>query len=305
MEKIERQISIESLKSRKKGLLYNTLTATTINLPILVTNNVDDMGIFSNIEFIEYREGSVNYSILNDKLEILFPNETFGFQNNQFIAIDTDGYEYFVRDINLILSDYFENGTLISGQTESRKSEVRSYQQGNPFSIGYITDNGVYVNYDNTLITFKNKVLSVNPLIYVIDGNDDLNLGTNLQNGGFIFIEDENLINSILKPRKFLLDSESRNNFNVIDQTLDTTLVDELSIIKYKSEGFNETNVVLSALTKEDIYYGLVDTPKINHDVFIRRGESKPIEMHFRFSEIKSLDHLSKYGNGFFKINKL
>jgi len=302
MEKVTKQINLESLRSRKKGLKYNTLTATTINIPILLDNNVDDMGIFSNVEFIPYINGVVDYSVLNDKLSILFSGETFEFQVNPFVAIDSSGYEYFIRDVNKLLDEYFISGYLISGQTESRKSEVRSYEMGNPFSIGYITDNGVYVNYDNNNITFVNKVLSVNPLIYVIDGGDDLNLGTDLQNGGFIFIENQALINPLLINNSFLFNDDNKQS---ITNELDVTLVNDLTIIKYKNEGFNETNSTLSALTKDEMYYGLIHNPKINNDVFINRGITQPIEMHFRFNEIKSLNHLERYGNGFFNINKL
>jgi hypothetical protein len=302
MEKVTKQINLESLRSRKIGLKYTTLTATTINIPILLDNNVDDMGIFSNVEFIPYINGVVDYSVLNDKLSILFSGETFEFQVNPFVAIDSSGYEYFIRDVNKLLDEYFISGYLISGQTESRKSEVRSYEMGNPFSIGYITDNGVYVNYDNNNITFVNKVLSVNPLIYVIDGGDDLNLGTDLQNGGFIFIENQALINPLLINNSFLFNGDNKES---ITNELDVTLVNDLTIIKYKNEGFNETNSTLSALTKDEMYYGLIHNPKINNDVFINRGITQPIEMHFRFNEIKSLNHLERYGNGFFNINKL
>lgn len=302
MEIINKKINLENLRSRVKGVTYNTLTASTINIPILITNSVDDMGVFSDVEFVPYINGVVDYTILNDKLSILFSGQTFDFQTSPFVAINSLEYEYFVRDINKILDDYFNDGYLISGQTESRKSEVRSYELGNQFSIGYITDNGVYINYDTNNINYVNKVLSVNPLIYVIDGNDDLNLGSDLQNGGFIFIENQALINSSLINNSFLLNGD---NGESLTNDLDVTLTNDLTIIKYKNEGFNNTNSSLNALAKEEMYYGLITKPKINNDVFINRGITQPIEMHFRFNEIKSLDHLERYGNGFFNINKL
>jgi hypothetical protein len=71
------------------------------------------------------------------------------------------------------------------------------------------------------------------------------------------------------------------------------------------SEGWNETNTSLSALTKEEYLFGIISVPEIQNDVFIDRGKTTVFEKHLKLSGIKNINELVRYGNGYFNINRL
>jgi hypothetical protein len=60
----------------------------------------------------------------------------------------------------------------------------------------------------------------------------------------------------------------------------------------------------LSALTKEEYLFGIISPPEVQSDVFIDRGATSVLDMHLRLSEIGNISELTRYGNGFYKLNK-
>jgi hypothetical protein len=54
------------------------------------------------------------------------------------------------------------------------------------------------------------------------------------------------------------------------------------------------------------LYYliGVINPPKINIDVFIDRGSNLSFDRHVKLGEIKSLNDLESYGNGYYKIKE-
>ena len=57
--------------------------------------------------------------------------------------------------------------------------------------------------------------------------------------------------------------------------------------------GINNNNVVLSALTKQEEYSGIVFKPEVESEVFIYRGVENIFEKHAMLSEIKTTDRCS------------
>jgi hypothetical protein len=84
----------------------------------------------------------------------------------------------------------------------------------------------------------------------------------------------------------------------------DTSIRIPLTNFRYIGEGQNETNVSLSALTKEEYLFGIISPPEVKNDVFIDRGVTSVMDIHLRLSEIKNLGQLSRYGNGFYNLTK-
>ena len=70
----------------------------------------------------------------------------------------------------------------------------------------------------------------------------------------------------------------------------------------YNSEGFNKTNVDLSATTKEEYLFGITSSPTVVNDLFIDRGRNAVIQSHMQLGEIKNMTDLINYGNGFYNL---
>ena len=61
----------------------------------------------------------------------------------------------------------------------------------------------------------------------------------------------------------------------------------------------------LSAITKEEYLFGIISQPEVRSDVFIDRTITSITDLHLRLSEIRNLDSLIRYGNGFYNITKI
>ena len=79
---------------------------------------------------------------------------------------------------------------------------------------------------------------------------------------------------------------------------------DGSSIITYTAKGLNEDNATNLPSFKNEELLGVIGKPKVEVDVFIDRGINNSFDKHIKISEIKTLEALEKYGNGFFKIKE-
>jgi hypothetical protein len=161
---------------------------------------------------------------------------------------------------------------VITATTDSRLEDVRSYSAINPFRTNFDVNAETYENYEGLIVNGVDRIQSMGePKIYVLDTPNDFNLGTNNQISGLQFKE--------------------------YSGKTKTTL-------RYIGEGFNKTNISLSAITKEEYLFGIISPPEVENDVFIDRGITTVMDMHLRLSEIKNLKGLESYGNGYYKLNK-
>ena len=276
MEVIKRKILLENSIDRTNPATWGTLTATTFYINIMLTQNIDDMGLFTDMTYIPLGDSSGNppdYTILIDKLNA--SGYTFNFMTGATVTA-----------LSKIASDYYVFGNLpLTGATDSKIEDVRSYDTAQPFKVGFNTGAEVYINYSGGSINGVNRVTSISdPRIYVFDTLDNPNIGTNNQIYGSQY-----------------LDYSGETRQVLIDGVLTTI---PLTTFRYIGEGWNETNVSLSASTKEEYLFGIISPPEVQSDVFIDRGITTVMDKHLKMSEIKSLDALSSYGNGFYKLNK-
>lgn len=291
MEILKRKILLEnSIDRTYQSPNWGTVTASTFYINVFLTQNIDDMGLFTDIDFVPNKKGvktPPDYSILIDKLSA--SGITFPFMQYPTSPIMTGmtGTTKIVNRIpSSIESDYYNFGNLlISGSTDSKIDDVRSYNRLNPYRISFNTSEEVYDNYNNVNVNSVSRIKSMgNPRIYVFDTIVDTNLGTPNQIYGLQYHDYSGI------TRTFDVNSES--------------VTIPLTNFYYKGEGWNNTNTSLSALTKEEYLFGIISPPEVQSDVFIDRGKTTVMDMHLRLSEIKSLDELVRYGNGFYKINK-
>jgi hypothetical protein len=169
--------------------------------------------------------------------------------------------------------------------TDSKIEDVRSYAKDNPFRILFDTKTDSYINYKGDTINGVDRIKEKGePTIYVFDTPNDSNLGTSNQVSGIQYLDYTGFVRTI----------KTEYGVNKINRT----------DFRYLSEGWNETNTSLSALTKEEYLFGIISPPEVESDVFIDRGATNVSDLHLRLSEIKNLDQLSRYGNRLYKINK-
>ena len=69
------------------------------------------------------------------------------------------------------------------------------------------------------------------------------------------------------------------------------------------SSGLTANDIVVSAITKDEILLDFVMDPEIQSDVYVERGKYSAVEGLQRLGEVDNLGDLIRYGYGYFKIN--
>lgn len=285
MDILKRTISLEDAISRNSDTTYGLMTASTFHINIMLTQKIDNMGLFTDIDYLNLEP---DYSILINKLNNLQISFPFMDDLNPPSIILT-GFTSHLRLDNLNVSDWYKYGDKITGTTQSRLTELRSYNKVNRFIPNFNINTQTYINYDNQIVNGVDRIISfttANTATYVFDANDDLNIGTDLQITGL----------------KFSDNKSQPNNINTFDRD-DASKV--LSSIEFIGEGWNNTNTSLSALTKEEYLLGIINEPEIFSDVFIDRGNTSVMELHLKLAEVESVQHLENFGNGFYNLVKI
>lgn len=292
MEVIKRKILLESSTDRSfDSPTWGVMTATTFYLDIILTQNIDDMGLFTDMSFISASTASISqpdYTLLYDKLiqsGITFP---FMLSISPSPMTGITGFNRFeLRLPENSESDYYNIGnSTITGSTDSKIEDLKSYNTLNPYQVGFDMEKNVYYDYNNTTITGHSRVLTLlDPKTYVFDTIIDGNEGTTNQVYGIGYKDYSGKSRSVIVNGK-------------------NTIV-PLSNFNYKGQGWNETDVSLSAITKEEYLFGIISPPEIQSDVFIDRGITTVMDKHLRMSEIKNIGQLSRYGNGFYNLTKV
>lgn len=263
MELIKRKILLEDSTDRNyNSPTWGMLTATTFYVNVFLTENIDDMGLFTDLEYTP-SVTATTYTALSstDLVSLRLQNTT-----------EADYYNY--------------QNVVITGTTDSKIDDVRSYSASTPFIVGFDIESETYIDYLGTSISGVSRVTSLGePNIYVFGAENDNNIGTNNQTSGILY-----------------KDYSGRTQTVIIDGQ--PTII-PLTEFRYIGQGYNQTNVSLSALTKEEYLFGIISTPEVKNDVFIDRGVTSVMDMHLRMSEIKNLGELIRYGNGFYTIRRI
>lgn len=290
MDIIKRKILLENSIDRTNTKTWGALTATTFYLNIMLTQNVDDMGLFVDSDFVkkDVANTPVDYSPLISKLNSLGYSFPFmlGAQPQQTNYLANKTEKYTLRFPTKSEINYYNFGnTSITGSTDSKLEDVRSYAKDNPFRILFDTKTESYINYKGDLIDGVDRIkMKGEPTVYVFDAPNDSTLGTNNQISGLQY-----------------------KDYSGVTRTVNTEFGNENILrtdFRFITEGWNETNTSLSALTKEEYLFGIISQPEVESDVFIDRGTTSVSDLHLRLSEIKNLDQLSRYGNKLYKINR-
>jgi hypothetical protein len=291
MEVFKRKILLEnSIDRTNYSKNWGSLTADTFFINVFLTQNVDDMGLFTDIEYFSADTANpapVDYTILINKLSQ--SGITFPFMANSPVY-PTSGLtktdELTLRLPSKQESDYYNyQFSYITGSTDSKIDELKSYDGENIYQPGFNINAESYINYIGSLIDGVSRITQYGVISkYVFDAENDLAIGTDSQNSGFLFTDYSGVNRTVVV-----------NGQNTLIPRTD---------FRYIGEGRNETNTSLSAITKEEYLFGIISKPEVKNDVFIDRGATSVMDYHLRLSEIKNLEGLTKYDNGFYNIVK-
>lgn len=273
MELIKRTILLEdSIDRADYSQTYGQITATSFYVNVMLTQNVDDMGMFTDIIYLPDFSGQstpVNYTVLIDKLQA--SGITFPFMVGilpPITPIDKD-----TRYVGATISDFYSIGGIITGQTDSRIEDVKTYKDNEKYIQNFDVESEIYVNFSGATVDGVSRVTMIgDPMVYVFSSDkNDQNIGQSGQTDGLLFKD--------------------------FSGTGITTMT-------YRSQGWNQTNISLSAITKEEYLFGIISKPEVKSDVFIDRGITPVFERHLKLSEVRSLEELQRYGKNYFNVTK-
>jgi hypothetical protein len=184
-----------------------------------------------------------------------------------------------------ITSQYYRFGNIEQYVSDSKLEVVRTYDDNNRYIEGFDIKRENYINFEGESIIGVDRVINVNgqEIVYTVDAKRDLTLGTEEQSTGILYTD--NPVSGVTIPNEF--DSDITN-----------------TLVQYRAEGWNETNISTDPQIQEEYLLGIISQPEIESDVFIDRTDFSVLDRHLRLSEVESLDHLIRYGNGYYKINR-
>jgi len=184
-----------------------------------------------------------------------------------------------------VISDWYKQGNTVVYASDSKLNEVKSYDKNEQYKIDFDMKKESYSNFESTTIIGVDRVTNIDndAITYVLDTKRDNLLGTTGQTTGTLYTDNT--------PDNLFLPAELDNN---ITKTR----------VQYESEGWNRTNASLTPQIQEEYLLGIISQPEVKSDVFIDRSTFSVLDKHLRLSEIESLDHLTRYGNGFYNINR-
>lgn len=328
---IKRKILIESLRSRKDDYTYGTITADTIYLTVFFTQNIYDLGIFTDVMYLDkaWENQASNGVVPNENNHLIKNLLCSNFNGSLYLTnkLVPDGTvmpmfpfmtgataeilfssSAFTDDLRLsgrTVDYYYDNPHIVTGFTNSKLGEYKTYKRGELFKGGYNLDKYTYTNYAGQEVVGIKRITNPiglvnfeNEIVTYVDGADvnDQNIGTLQQNDGIVYMTYPHSGSSIITQFYNVQNLARLLNPNE-PINVDTTF-------SFNALGCYSGNTSLSALVKDEIFLGIVSPPEVQSDVEIDRGAINAIERHLRLSEVESVDHLSKYGNGFYNIIK-
>jgi len=186
------------------------------------------------------------------------------------------------------VDDWFFSGGFVSGFTNDKLNVVRSYDAADLYNPAVINNNDNYDNYLGIFISGATKVVDdTNPIIYAVDAESEdpffQLIGTDAQTTGI----------------RYKTYSDETYGLVSFDGQVESKPKTEF---RFVGEGWNATNVDLMAYTRREYLMGIVSPPEVQSDVFIDRGATTVLEDHLILGEIRGLDALQDYRNGYFKF---
>lgn len=171
---------------------------------------------------------------------------------------------------------------LITGTTSHKLDLIKTYNPTTPYVIGtngvtalYTDSEGIdIVEYTINNIQYKTRLVSN---IYSVEKPKG--------------VTSVNLNNPINSTKSYVPGTENKK----IDKEYPTTF-------RLVTTGLTEENYFVF---KDEVKMGVVFPPKVYEDVFIERKPMTIFESQARLSNIRNLEELEEYNNGYYNITKI
>ena len=263
------------------------LTANLVIINILITQTFDDIGIFTDAvenwipgkiyyfgETVLYGDSSYRCHVESSNSKIFNPDEW----ESNFLEIFTVDYNVPITDENggLILTGVKNiSGSTITFTGESKIDNFRRFSKTT-------NDKDLYNPILNSSFTQEIKD---------VYGNISKLISQNTNYSG----TKQNLYEYVIGATKGDLENTGIHYKDIANG---------ISQITYFTSGLTQENSIIAPIIKKEYLLGVADEPKINIDVFIDRGINSTFDKNLKLGDIRTLDDLTNYGNGYFKIKE-
>ena len=231
----------------------------TIDVDLFITQNVDDMGIFTDKSFV----------FTGDTLTVKPP----GYNSFEYGRLPEAPVEFY----------YYSDVTVTGSTDDGYLNQVRSYRVDS-------NNNPIYVPYLNTSDDSKN---TFNGVI-----SENLNKTTYKIGADPIEVSDYQQGN-ITEIKSGIEFTTYKNKFVKTKDEYGKNLSYFKTEFKNNNGGWDSNNVSLNAIFKKEEYLGIVFPPEVESVVFINRGVADIFERHSLLSELKTTNDIDTNRGGF------
>lgn len=257
------------------------------------------------IESYDYDEWVKNKGYLNGDI-VIHGDKTYkcitSHLSADIFSVDNDIWVKIVDYPKWKQEENYSEGDIITHDNKIYKCKD-NHLSGDDFEIDKWEEIGVMGIATNTVEYIgESRIDEFKRYGKTINDSDLYNTKNPINEGGIIkeIIETKPKIDPFSKQDVYKYTfTDSNNNLTTYDDTGDGS-----SIISYTAKGLNEDNAINLPSFKNEELLGVIGKPKVEVDVFIDRGINNSFDKHIKISEIKTLEALEKYGNGFFKIKE-
>jgi len=298
MELIKKKISLSNYICRVNPYLVDGLIPDGIICTGLTSHWGEITGLTSDGDIEYYNSGNTTYNsnlcyfsilinqtiddigVLESEINDWIPNKTY--YNGESVLENGYSYRCFIEQSNsntFNLTDWELNtiaistGSTVNFNGESKINEFRRYSKTD-------TDSDLYNSVFNSGFTQEivNTYGNINKII-----SQSINYTGSKQN----------LYEYVLGATEGEL-----NTTGIHYQDLNNGS----SQISYIASGLTSDNSISAPNIKHDYLLGIIEPPQISIDVYIDRGVNSTFDKNLKLGDIRSMDALTNYGNGFFNI---
>lgn len=296
-------LAVDNIGNKLPGLLQESKKdepwLTLPYKPKTIVHITRETDVDTDVESGVYTEGKEVEKIWCDYLESItfYYSDSFG-NRLAYIKCDDEDVKYDDLDISLVeskLKEQFSGSTSANtfGSEHFLISDLKcefKYHMGcviiskkNADGIyDYVIEDGGVTYYDNVTLVKKQCEFYLNNSSFYMMNYYDMIFETKNYT-------DETYGHNVTVPiAKFSCKMNSFDEVWIDSETLE----------------FKNDNYVNFPLIREEYKLGSSSHEKIESDIYINRGTARAIDNHIKLMEVRSLESLEQYGNGYFKIIK-
>jgi hypothetical protein len=319
------------------GNTNGTSLLTGLTIPILITENVNDMGYYEPFDgYMTQKDVVTNFlfsSTTSNPYDVYVYNTSDEYQKflelSKYTVDWGDGttpqtvttfspnyvmhsYPYMMKDYTITLTQTNPWGMIKVSKKISLPYSLPTIY--NPQGTAYFTSNvgswsGTPVSYDYIFSGDSNNEVSAQTSSnyvstpFYVTGETDSRLQDLEQYGSVKYIQGKN----VYKNRELygVINSITQNYTGYTIQDVDYyDYSDGTTLFFAQSSGFTTENITSLPITKQEVMMGVIDQPQIQTNVYIERGKVSAYEKIQRLGEVDNVGDLINYGYGFFKVEK-